>query len=87
MASEHRSLSEIIGPWKNPQFESGLIARCHAVWEKPIGSLTNEELATLLRQKIAVQHLLPIAKKRVDGQVDDNTEIYEGELRAAIDAL
>lgn len=84
MPSERNSLSGIIGSWVNPDFESGLIARCRDAWQKPIDSLTNEEIATLLRQKIAVEHLLPIAKKRVKDRTDDDTEMFVGELAAAI---
>jgi hypothetical protein len=47
--------------------------------------LSNEELATLLRQRVAVEHILPIAKKRVEDNADDDTEMYDGELKAAIE--
>lgn len=86
MRSEHLTLSEIIGPWKDPNFESGLIKRCRNAWCKPVESLSNQELATCLRQNIAIAHLIPIAKKRVEDRIDDDTEIYDGELAAAIDS-
>ena len=82
--TDTRSLAEILGPWIHPGFDSGLINRCKRAWDKPIGELTNEELATLLRQNIAVPHLLPIAKERVQSNVNDGTEMYEGELKAAV---
>jgi hypothetical protein len=81
---EQRSLAEVIGPWKESQFESGLIARVRACWTKPACELTNEELATCLRQKLAVDVLLPVAEKRIEDGYDDDTELYEGELLAAI---
>src|SRR4051812_17970015 len=80
---ERRTLSEVVGPWAEPEFESGLIVRCREAWSKPIGSLSRGELATLLRQKIAVEHLVPIAKKKIEEGTDD-TEMYDGELAGAI---
>ena len=83
--TESRTLSEIVGPWEEPDFKSGLIARCREAWVKPIGNLSREELATLLRQKIAVDHLVPIANEKISAGIDDDTELHEGELAAAIE--
>ena len=84
MSSEHVSLAEIVGPWQEPAAESGLVDRVRRAWRKPIGSLTNHELATCLRQGIAVEQLLPIAKKRVDDGIEDGSEIDDDELSSAI---
>jgi hypothetical protein len=80
-----KCLTDILGPWVEPQWQSGLINRCRAAWGKPLNTLTNQELATLLRQKIATEHILPIAENRVEEDIDDDTEIYEGELKAAVE--
>ena len=61
-----------------------MIDRCRTAWGKPLRDLTNQEMATLLRQRVAVEHILPFTRKRVESSVDDNTEIYDGELKAAI---
>jgi len=61
-----------------------LIERCKKVWSKPLQELSNEELAMLLRQRFAVEHILPIAKKRLADCIEDDSEIYDGELQAAI---
>jgi hypothetical protein len=79
------SVANIVGPWVDPNFDSGLISRCKAAWNKPIQTLTNEELATLLWQRIAVERLLPLAKERLEVGFDDDTEMYDGELKAAIE--
>lgn len=60
-----RTLADLLGPWRESGFDSGLISRVRAAWSKPIDMLTNHELATCLRQKIAVDHLLPVAEKRI----------------------
>ena len=84
--SPYQSIADVLGPWhETNDFNSGLIERCRRAWTKPAKHLTNQELATLLRQKIAVDHLLPFARQRVSGGIDDDTELYEGELARAIE--
>ena len=82
--ADSTSVADLLGPWVDPDWDSGLINRCRKAWSKPLRDLSNEELATLLRQGIAVEHILPVAKKRVEDNVDDDTEMYDGELEAAI---
>ena len=82
---EDTTIAALLGPWVEPDWESGLIARCRMAWNKPLRELNNEDLATLLRQRIAVEHILPIARKRVEEGIEDGTEMYEGELEAAIE--
>ena len=79
------SLADILGPWVDPNFESGLIARCKLAWNKPLQDLTKADLATLLRQRIAPEHILPIAKARITDGINDDTEMFDGELQEAID--
>lgn len=78
------SVADILGPWIEPDWDSGLIARCREAWHKPLRELTREELATFLRQRIAVAQLLPVAQKKLaDGE--DDTELFDGELQEAIE--
>ena len=51
MSDDTISVAEILGPWVEPSFDSGLIARCRSAWNKPLRDLSREELATLLRQR------------------------------------
>jgi hypothetical protein len=81
------SVSDIVGKWVNSDFDSGLIARCKSAWEKPIVDLTNEELATFLRQNIAMSAILPEARKRMVNNFNDGSEMYEGELKAIVDEI
>lgn len=83
--SDDISAADVVGPWVEPDYSSGLIDRCRAAWSKPLRDLSRQELATFLRQRIAVEHVLPIAKRRLDDGVDDETEIYDGELESAIE--
>jgi hypothetical protein len=82
---EDTTIAALLGPWVEPDWDSGLIGRCRMAWNKPLRDLSNEELATLLRQRIAVEHILPLARKRVEDGIEDDTEMYEGELEAAIE--
>ena len=85
MSNDSISIADLLGPWVEPDWDSGLIHRCRQAWSKPFRDLSREDLATLLRQRIAVEHLLPIARQRVQSGVDDDTEIFEGELEEAIE--
>jgi hypothetical protein len=85
MTTDTNSIADLLGPWVEPDWDSGLIERCRQAWSKPLRDLSREELATLLRQRIAVEHVLPIAKRRVHDGIDDDTEMYDGELEAAIE--
>ena len=80
---QSKTLVEVIGPWVDPNFDSGLIKTCREAWHKPFASLSRREVAVLLRQKIAAPHLLPVATALLESE-DDDTEIYEGELSRAI---
>jgi hypothetical protein len=82
---EDVTIADLLGPWVEPDWDSGLIDRCRKAWTKPLRELSNEELATLLRQRIATEQILPLARKRVEDGIDDNTEMFEGELEEAIE--
>jgi hypothetical protein len=84
MTTDTTSIADILGPWIEPDWDSGLIARCKEAWNKPLKDLSREELATLLRQRFAVNELLPIARKKLQ-QANDNTEMFDGELAKAIE--
>ncbi len=74
------SAADVEGPWIDPDFDSGLIQRCKANWHTPISELTNEILATFLRQEIALSLVIPEARKRVTAGYIDDTELYEEQL-------
>jgi hypothetical protein len=85
--NSNASVADLIGPWADSQWETGLILGCKAAWNKPLRELTNKELATFLRQDIAASQILPIARTRVENKVDDASEFYEGELKEAVEAV
>jgi hypothetical protein len=79
-------VADIEGPWSDPNLESGLIIRCRENWNVPVTKVSNEILATFLRQKLALKIVIPEAQRRIDLQFDDDSEIYEGELLNALNA-
>jgi hypothetical protein len=80
-----RSVADILGPWIETEFDSGLIQRCCLSWNTPINDLSNEILATFLRQKIATVAVLDVATRRLEAGFDDGSELYEGELANAVE--
>lgn len=81
---ERRSVSDIEGSWVQPDFESGLIRRCRTNWSVPVCNLTNEALATFLRQKFALQIVLPEGERRLHAKFTDDTELFPEELANAV---
>jgi len=78
------TVADVEGPWVDPNFDSGLIDRCKRGWNTPVGELTNELVATYLRQKIALSLVVPEARKRIAAKFVDDTELYDEELENAL---
>jgi hypothetical protein len=77
------TIADLVGPWVEPGFESSLISRCRSAWDRPIDQLSDSDLAMLLRQRIAVEHLLIVARSRLARNAPDGSEYYDGELANA----
>ena len=76
-----KTARDIVGEWQDSGFDSELIIRCREAWETPINELSDEMLATFLSQKIALQYVITEANRRIEQELYDGTEIYEGELK------
>ena len=87
MKTSNLSIADLLGPWADSAFESGLIERCRRAWNKPLRESTNGELAMFLSQKIAVNHLLLVAKTRLENCEDGETEMYDGQLKKIVEEL
>jgi hypothetical protein len=81
------SLDELEGKLGPVEYNSGLVIRCHLAHSKPLACLSNEELATLIRQKIGLRYLVPLAKDRLQSKFEDSSELYEGELFDAVNGI
>ena len=82
-----KSIADIAGPWVDSGMNTGLIARCREAWRIPIPELSNEMLATFLRQNVATDVVLQEANKRLAAGFDDDSETYEGELAATVQGI
>jgi hypothetical protein len=78
-----QTVEDVQGPWKDPGFESGLIQCCRQYWRVPVAELPNEALATYLRQGIAINLIGPEAKRRVEADFHDDSEMYDEEFTNA----
>jgi hypothetical protein len=81
---ERKSIADVEGPWTDPHTETGLVARCKQHWSTPACDLSNQMIATYLRQKIAIGLMLAEARRRLEGGIEDGSELYDGELAAAV---
>ena len=79
-----RSVAGVAGAWVDPGFDSGLTERCRRYWDVPVPDLPNGMLATYLRQRVALQLIIPEARKRLEAGIDDDSELYDGELAEAL---
>jgi hypothetical protein len=77
--------ADIHGPWVDPNWESGLVARVRKFWDVPIADLPDAALALFLRQQIAVEPTMQEAQRRLAAGQPDGSEIYDGELAAAVE--
>ena len=82
-----QSVADVEGPWVDPEFDSGLIASLRRDWTIPVNELTNGALARFIRQRIALQLVVPEARKRIEARFDDDSELYDGELAEALNDL
>jgi hypothetical protein len=72
-----KSVADVEGPWRNPNFESGLIIRLRNAWHKPVNKLSKEQLATFLRQRVALLLIIREARRRLEDGFEEGSEMYE----------
>lgn len=78
-------MAKVVGPWEESEAQTSLVSRCRDAWEKPFAELSRLEIATFLGQRLAVEHLLPFGKKKIEATVDDDSEWYDGHLARSIE--
>ncbi len=80
------TVANVEGPWIDSQFDSSLNERCRRGWNMPVDELSNELLATYLRQRIALSLIVPEAQRRIAKKFVDDTEFYTEELEESLNA-
>jgi hypothetical protein len=78
------TVEDVLGPWRDAGFESGLVQRCRQFWSVPVAKLPNKALATYLRQGMALSLIAPEARRRIEANFHDDSELYEDELANAL---
>lgn len=81
------SVADIEGPWREPDFESSLIARCRENWSTPVGLLSDAVLAMFIRQQFGLAAVVPESRRRVASAQSDGSELYDGQLSEALASL
>ena len=80
-----RAVEDVDGPWREtPGPDTGLVQRCRKYWAVPVEELPNQALATYLRQNIAVSLIAREARRRIDANYHDDSELYDEELANAL---
>lgn len=82
-----RCVAAVEGPWVEPYFDSSLIERCRVNWPTPVTEVSNHALATFIRQRIALQLVVPEAKRRIAAGFVDDSELYDEELSVAVNEV
>ena len=70
--------------WEEPEFKSGLTMMCYRARKKKISELTEDEIITLIGQKIGLKYLLPVAAKKVEKYLEVLDEFYSSNLLDSI---
>ena len=70
--------------WEEPELKSGLTMLCYEARKKKINELSEDEICTLIRQKIGLDYLVPIAVKKIENYLSNITDFY---LSGLLDAL
>ncbi|MET7622490.1 contact-dependent growth inhibition system immunity protein [Streptomyces sp. NPDC005408] len=70
--------------WPDPGPTTSLAERVHALRRKPIGTLTVEDLRTLIVQSVGLPFLLPLAVEVLLNNPLVEGKFYEGDLLSAV---
>ena len=81
MIDINKSIEELENDyWGDPALDSYVITTCHKARQKPIRSLSNEEIRCLIGQKTGIKYLLSIAVGIVKKEPFIDITLFEGDL-------
>ena len=81
MIDTNKSIEELENDyWGDPALDSYVITTCHKARQKPIRSLSNEEIRCLIGQKTVIKYLLSIAVGIVKKEPLIDITLFEGDL-------
>lgn len=79
-----KSLEQLEGAWSEPDFDSGLVSRCHGLRRVPLQQLTPGDMRVLIGQHVGLSHLVPLALDVLEREPLVDTELYPGDLLSAV---
>lgn len=80
-----KSVADVVGPWTDSNFGSGLIERCQNYWTVPAAELPDLMVATFLEQRIAMPLMIEEARRRLAKGEPDGSEFFDGQLSEALE--
>ncbi len=85
MSHGKRTLDVLDPPaWGEPEFQSHLVTTCHRLRTKPIGEFSTEDLRIMIGQQIGLEHLVPLALAKVEGNPLCEGDFFPGDLLLAL---
>jgi hypothetical protein len=85
MVDLNKSIEELENDyWGEPTHDTYIIVTCHEARQKPIESLSDEEIRCLIGQKIGLKYLLPIAIEMLADDPLVCVTHFEGDLLLAL---
>lgn len=70
--------------WKNIEFSSGLVEKCHAYRKIPIKDLSVEQLRLLVGQKIGLPFIIPKVIAVLNDNILAEGDLYPGDLLSVV---
>jgi hypothetical protein len=81
----NKSIEELEGNvWPEPDFNSQLVTRCHALRIKALKALTTEDIRIMVGQYLELNYLIPEAINKLKENVLTAGDYYEGDLLEAV---
>jgi hypothetical protein len=81
----HKSLEELENDyWKDIEFPSALVERCHAYRKIPVKELSTEQLRLLIGQNTGFRFLIPQAIALLKDNILAEGDLYPGDLLNAL---
>ncbi|MCL2321659.1 MAG: contact-dependent growth inhibition system immunity protein [Oscillospiraceae bacterium] len=66
--------------WSEPNYDSYLVTRCHALRKIPLNQFTVEDLRILIGQNFSINYLIPIAIEHLEDNPWCRGDFYDGDL-------
>lgn len=66
--------------WKNPDYDSHLVRRCHELRKLPLDKFSTEDLRIMIGQQINLDYLIPLALEVLTIDLFAQGDFFEGDL-------